>query len=112
MPMARPAAVVMANDSRPPSSAAASAGTTSSVVVVGWSPAIGSMRMTATPASTEATAQLTAPSRSGEMPSSSAPFSLPAAARVARPNRVKRNTAVSTSGDHDDERGEDAGGSG
>ena len=48
MPMARPAAVVMAKDSRPPSSAAASAGTTSSGVVVGLSPAMGSMRMTAT----------------------------------------------------------------
>ena len=77
-----------ANDERPPRSAAASAGTTSRLVVVGSSPAIGSMRMTAKPASIEATIQFTAPTRSGEMPSSTAPFSLPAAARVARPNRV------------------------
>ena len=94
--MARPAAVVIANDSSPPSSAAASAGMTSSVVVVGLSPAMGSIRMTAIPASTEATAQHTEASRSGAMPSSSAPFSLPAAARVARPNRVNRNTAPSS----------------
>ena len=96
MPIATPAAVVMANDSSPPSSAAASAGITSSGVVVALMPAIGSIRITAMPAMTEATAQLTAPSRSGEMPSSSAPFSLPAAARVARPNRVNRNTAPRT----------------
>ena len=88
MPMARPPAVVRAKDSRPPSSAAASAGTMSSGVVVGCRPEMGSMRMTATPARIVASAQLAAPRRSGEMPTSSAPFSLPAAARVERPKRV------------------------
>ena len=87
-----------------PSSAAASAGTTSRVVVVGSRPEIGSIRITARPASTDAIAQFTAPSRSGEMPSSSAPFSLPAAARVARPNRVSRYSGGQARGGHHDER--------
>lgn len=88
--------MVTAKDSRRPSSAAASAGITSRVVVVGLMPEIGSISTTATPPSTEATAQLIVPSRSGEIPSSRAPFSLPAAARVATPNRVNRKTAART----------------
>ncbi len=56
-----------------------------SAVVEGLRPAMGSMTMMASPARIDATAQLSAACRSGEMPSSSAPFSLPAAARVARP---------------------------
>ena len=76
------------NDRNPPSSAAASAGVMSRLVVPGSSPEIGAMRMTAAPASIAAIIQLMAASRSGEWPSSTAPFSLSAAARVARPNRV------------------------
>ncbi len=64
--------------------------------MVGSRPEIGSIRITANPARTEATIQLIEPMRSGEIPTRSAPFSLPAAARVANPKRVKRNTAVST----------------
>ena len=93
-PIPSPARAVRAKDSSRPSRAAARAGTTSSGVVVGLMPEMGSMRITATPASTEARAQQTEPSRSGEIPTSRAPFSLPAAARVASPKRVKRNRAA------------------
>ena len=65
-------------------------------MVVGLRPAMGSISTTATPPSTAATAQFTIPSRSGLSPASSAPLSLSAAARVARPKRVKRYTPHNT----------------
>ena len=96
MPMARPAAVVSPNERNPPSRAAARAGTINRLVVPGSSPAMGAMKITAAPASIEAIIQLMAASRTGECPSSTAPFSLSAAARVARPKRVRWNTTAST----------------
>jgi len=88
IPIPRPAAVVIPNDASPPSRAAARAGMTSRLVVVGSSPAMGSISNTATPASTDASIQLKAPTRSGDSPRSRAPFSLLAAARVVSPKRV------------------------
>ena len=94
MPIASPAMVAIAKPSSPASSAAASAGTTSRLDSVGSSllvmPAI---RIIAPPARTEAMIQLSKPSRSGESPVRIAPFSFAAAARVANPKRVNRNTA-------------------
>ncbi len=88
MPMPSPASVVSVNERNPPSRAAARAGMISRLVVPGSRPEIGAMRITAAPASIAAIIQLMAASRSGEWPSSTAPFSLSAAARVARPKRV------------------------
>ena len=106
MPIARPAAVATPKDCRPPSNAAARAGMTSNEVV-GVRPAMGSIRMIAAPARIDASAQLTLASRSGAMPDRSAPFSLLSAARVARPNRVKRNTRASAAAIRDHQRHED-----
>ena len=52
-------------------------------------------------------AQLTAPSRSGEMPTSSAPFSLPAAARVGQAEAGEAEHDAEHDGDHHDEGGEE-----
>ncbi len=88
-PRARPPAMASGIDRRLPIRAAASAGTISAVrpigVIVPW---IGPTMITARVALTEAMTQLTAASVCGEYPSRIAPFSLPAAARVARPKRV------------------------
>ena len=51
-------------------------------------PPNGPMMMAAKPATTEAMTQLAAARNSGEYPRRTAPFSLPAAARVAMPKRV------------------------
>ncbi len=95
IPIASPAMVVAANPFSPPSSAAAKAGTTNRLVSIGSSlldiPAIA---ITASPASTDAIAQFRYPSRSGDKPVRTAPFSCSAAARVARPKRVNRNTSA------------------
>ena len=61
-------------------------------VIVPW---MGPTMMTASVAVIDASTQLTAASRCGEYPSRTAPFSLPAAALVARPNRVNWYTAHS-----------------
>ena len=89
MPMPRPAAAVRPNERKPPSRAAASAGTISRLVVAGLMLAIGAMRITAAPASIVASIQLTAARRLGDRPMRTAPFSLSAAARVARPKRLR-----------------------
>ena len=48
------------------------------------------------PETTKLMIQLTSAMRSGESPLTSAPTSVSADARVARPKRVKRNSSVST----------------
>ena len=53
-------------------------------------PPMGPTTITASVPSTDAMTQLMAASFCGEYPRSTAPFSLPAAARVARPKRVNR----------------------
>ncbi len=90
MPRARAAATVAPNDSSRPTRAAARAGTTSRVVVTGSSPVMGATRIPPRPARTLASTQLTAARRSGDQPSRATPVVSSAAARLARPKRVKR----------------------
>ena len=80
----------MPNEVKPPVSAAASAGTMSKVSSVGSSGMMPRTRMPMSPASMLPSTQFSPASRSVGIPSSTAPFSFPAAARVARPNRVNR----------------------
>ena len=99
------AATVIPNEVRPPTSATLSAGTISNVIVTGstdfWLPAT---RMPSRPEITVDSTQLVPARKSGENPSSIAPFSFSAAARVAMPNRVKRNRAHSASVERDHDR--------
>ena len=97
-PSARPPATPIGIDLSPPISAAASAGTISAVSPTGVIvPPIGPTMITARVPITEAITQLKAARRWGEYPSNTAPFSLPAAARVATPKRVNRYPAQRTS---------------
>ncbi len=90
-PSAKPPATAIGMERRPPIRAAASAGTIRAVSPTGVIvPAIGPTMITESVASTEAITQLMAASVCGEKPSRTAPFSLPAAARVARPKRRYR----------------------
>lgn len=94
-PMATPAAAVTTKDSKPPTSAAARAGTIRNVISAGdrrTTPAPDT-RITAAPARAPAIIQLRLPTQSGDTPSSTAPFSFSAAARVLIPNRVQREIA-------------------
>ena len=56
---------------------------------------MGAAKIPKQPASTVEATQFTPARKSGEYPSTSAPFSFSDAARVARPNRVNRNSAHS-----------------
>ena len=93
MPIPRPAATVMPNEVKPPSSAAPRAGTMRSGTLIGSSVVIGETMIPNRPTMTVASTQLAPARKSGEKPRTMAPFSFSAAARVARPNRVNRNSA-------------------
>ena len=83
-------AAVMPNELKRPTSAAASAGRMSSVSGEMSSVVSGAIITPANAASMQPSAQFAAPIRSGERPSSDAPRSLSATARVAMPNVVNR----------------------
>ena len=90
------AAVVTQKELNLPRSAAARAGTMSSVTVNGSMKLLTeAARMPKAPVKTVDRTQFVPASRSGENPMSIAPFSFSAAARVASPKRMKRNTAHS-----------------
>lgn len=95
MPIARPAETAGPMALKLPTSAAASAGTMNRVYETGMSGTIGAIRMPDSPAIIVDSAQLAYAMRSGDRPVTSAPVSVSAAARVARPNRVSRNAAIS-----------------
>ena len=97
MAIPKAAPVVSQNELKLPSNAAASAATMRSDTVKGsMKLLIDAARMPNAPVSTVDRTQLVPASTSGENPSRTAPFSFSAAARVARPKRVKRKTAQRT----------------
>ena len=90
------ASAVIQNDDRLPTSTALSAGITSSVIVTGSTlESADAATMPNSAASIVDSTQLLPARKSGENPSTTAPFSFSAAARVASPNRAKRNSAHS-----------------
>ena len=94
--MRKAASAVIPNDDRLPTSTALSAGMTSSVMVTGSTlESADAATMPNRAASIVDSTQLVPASMSGENPSTTAPFSFSDAARVARPNRAKRNSAHS-----------------
>ena len=94
MPSASPTAAASATESNRPGSAAASAGTISRLLVVASRRMIGAARISAPPARTVASAQLTMPIGFGEIPSSFAASRFSATARVVSPIRVNRYVIV------------------
>ena len=97
MPIINAPAMASGIEDMPPIRAAPSAGTMSAVNLPTVNePVTVPARTPAAPARREARSQLKRASLSGEYPSKTAPFSLPAAARVARPTRVKRKIAHKT----------------
>ena len=95
IPRPRAAATVAPNDVSRPARAAARAGTTSRVVVAGSRAVNGPTRMPPRPASTLASIQLAADTTSGDQPSMASAVWSSAVARLASPNRVKRESAHS-----------------
>ena len=90
-PIAIPPATASGIDDRLPINAAPRAGTIKSVSLPTCrDPITEPARIPASPAIIAASIQLYNASRLGLYPSNTAPFSLPAAARVAKPMRVKR----------------------
>ena len=97
-PSRRPAMVATVIERNPPRRAAPRAPTTRALRPIGVSePCNGPAMIAATTPMTAAMIQLMAARRWGLKPSSTAPFSLPAAARVASPKRLKRKRAASPS---------------
>ena len=97
MPRRKAAAMVRPNDENPPTRAAVRAGTTSAGRIRGsMFELIEATKMPSRPVIVVASTQLIAASRSGEKPSTTAPRSFSAAARVASPKRVRWNTSRST----------------
>ena len=91
MPITSPPASARGMEDKRPMSAAPNGATISVENLTGFNaPVMEPTRMPASPAVRAETIQLVSASRSGEYPRRIAPFSLPAAARVARPNFVKR----------------------
>ena len=92
--MRNAASAVIQNDDRLPTSTALSAGITSSVIVTGSTlESADAATMPNSAASIVDSTQLLPARKSGENPSTTAPFSFSAAARVARPKRANRNSA-------------------
>ena len=89
-PMASPAAAAIGNEENWATRAAARAGTTARVMVLGLSDTIGAASTPASPASSDASAQLAASMRTGRHPWSAAARSFCATARVITPKRVYR----------------------
>ena len=94
--MPSPAVIAHPSEWNRPTTAAARAGTMNSVYVPGWRGTRGAISTPAMPHTTKLMIQLTSAMRSGESPLTSAPTSVSADARVARPKRVNRKTTVST----------------
>src|SRR5215471_19317252 len=88
--MATPAASAIGKDWKPATSAAAVAASTRFVITVGWSVAIGAIRIAARPASPQPSPQLIAAIVSGDQPSDAAARWFSATAVVPRPKRVYR----------------------
>ena len=87
-PSISPAAAAITNDDMRPSNAAPSEEISSTVNRLGVTPVMGATRMPTSPASTDASTQLTPAWKSALKPSSVEKRSFSADARVAMPNRV------------------------
>src|SRR5258706_11827050 len=92
MPMTTPTASATGNDRNPATSAAAVAASTRLVMTVGWSVAIGAIRIAARPASPHPSAQFTAATASGDHPSEAAARWFSATAVVPRPKSAYRES--------------------
>ena len=90
IPIVMPAAKAIGNDVKFATNAAAVAARTRFVIAPGCRVTIGAIRIAATPASAEPSAQFAVAMRSGDCPSDAAARSFSATAVVARPNRVDR----------------------
>ena len=96
MPSRNAVSVVQPNERKPPTSAAESAGRIRAGTAVGSTlELIEATKMPSSPVMHVESTQLMPARRSGEKPSTTAPLSFSAAARVARPKRVNRNSADS-----------------
>ena len=88
MPMSMPATNAIGNERKPATSAAAIAASTRLVIVATCSCTIGAIRIAATPASAEPSAQLAVAIQSGDRPTDDAARWFSATAVVAMPNFV------------------------